>query len=300
MSYYEAVSAECAKSSGAIVQRIRPREKSIGAFSVRRALPASEQRAVGPFVFFDHMGPATLLAGEGIQVRPHPHIGLATMTYLFSGQIVHRDSLGIVQPIEPGAVNLMTAGRGIVHSERSGDDLNEVSELHGIQSWLALPEADEDCEPAFDHYAADEIPSFDQAGVAVAVVMGAAFGVESPVRTFSPTLFLDCVLPGGSEWATPAGHEQLAVYVVEGSVAAAGESVASGEMAVLRSDATVRIEARVTSRLIVIGGRPLGKRHLWWNFVARDRARIEQAKQDWRDGAFAPVPGDAEFIPLPD
>ena len=285
---------------GPVALLIEPRATDLGEFSVRRALPASERRAVGPFVFFDHMGPAEFPPGKGIAVRPHPHIGLATLTYLFEGEIIHRDSLGVVQAIRPGAVNLMTAGRGIVHSERAGDDLAQTSRLHGIQSWLALPDEDKERAPDFAHYPADALPLLSRAGASVRVVMGETFGERSPVTCHSPTLYLDCHLEAGAKLALPADRAELAVYVVEGALTADGLPVAAGVMAVARAGRTLSLTASTASRAVVIGGAPLGPRTLWWNFVHSDPARIEAAREDWRAGRFAPVPGDKEFIPLPD
>ena len=259
---------------------------------------------VGPFIFFDHMGPADFPPGKGISVRPHPHIGLATVTYLFEGEIIHRDSLGIVQPIQPGAVNLMTAGRGIVHSERSGDDLDRHARVHGIQSWMALPLEDEDCAPDFRHYAADSLPQFDVDGCAVTVIIGEAYGRHSPVGSYSPILYLDCRLPAGRSLTLPTDQEELALYVIDGTVradsAGAVEDLPAYTMLVADDGAEISVRADADCHFMVIGGAPLGERHLWWNFVASSREKIEQAKQEWRNGGFDRVPGDEEFIPLPD
>lgn len=279
---------------------IKPAEKDLGELTVRRVLPHRERRAVGPFVFFDHMGPAEFPPGKGIQVRPHPHIGLATVTYLFEGEIIHRDSLEFVQPIRPGAINLMTAGRGIVHSERAGDDLDTTSRLHGIQIWIGLPLEDEECEPEFVHYPASDIPRADVDGVSVAVVMGTAFGQTSPVRTRSTTLYLDCRIPAGATFSLPADWREIAVYPITGAVLLEGNRCATAEMAVAADHSAVEITAETDSHVVIIGGDPLGKRTVWWNFVSSSRDRIEQAKRDWREGRFEMVPGDPEFIPLPD
>ncbi len=274
--------------------------KDLGGFSVLRVLPAPSRRMVGPFIFFDHFGPAEFPPGEGIQVRPHPHIGLSTVTYLFEGEIIHRDSLGYLQPIRPGAINLMTAGRGIVHSERAGDDLDSVSQLHGIQTWMALPLGQEECEPAFRHYPADELPAFEQDGVAIRVIMGEAFGRESPVTQYAPTLYLECRMPAGSELTAPHGYDDIAVYVVSGELSAGGQTVAERRMAVAEAGRLPRLRADSDCHLLIVGGADLGKRHIWWNFVSSSRERIEQAGQDWREGRFDGVPGDDEFIPLPE
>jgi redox-sensitive bicupin YhaK (pirin superfamily) len=278
---------------------IEPRIRSLGEFDVRRVLPAAERRMVGPFVFFDHMGPAVFPPGKGIAVRPHPHIGLATITYLFEGEIMHRDSLGFVQLIQAGAVNLMTAGRGIVHSERAADDIAVTSRLHGIQSWLALPLTLEEMEPGFVHYPTASLPELTVGGATVRVIMGAAYGARSPVATYSPTLYLEVRLPAGAELALPNDVSERAAYVTEGAVTIEGEEYREGTMPVARSSADVRLRASVPSRVMVVGGEPLGRRHIWWNFVSSSKERIEQAKRDWADGRLGKVPGDDEFIPLP-
>jgi redox-sensitive bicupin YhaK (pirin superfamily) len=255
---------------------------------------------VGPFVFLDHMGPAIFPPGQGIAVRPHPHIGLATITYLFEGEIMHRDSLGIVQRIQAGAVNLMTAGRGIVHSERATEDLAVTSRLHGIQSWLALPLELEETAPAFVHYPAGALPQVALGDATVRVIMGEAYGARSPVTTYSPTLYLEARLPPGAELALPTDASERAVYVAEGVIGIAGREYAEGKLAVARSGAGVRLRAASSSRVMVVGGEPLGPRHIWWNFVSSSKERIEQAKRDWAGGRFDKVPGDDEFIPLPE
>lgn len=291
---------QCIAAAGAIELEIRARERELGGFTVRRVLPSGERRMVGPFIFFDHMGPAVFPPGEGIQVRPHPHVCLATVTYLFEGTIMHRDSLGYEQPIRPGAVNLMTAGRGIVHSERAGDDLDTTSRLHGIQSWLALPDGREEADPAFEHYPADALPEFRQDGVRVRIIMGEAYGHVSPVKTLSPALYLGLEMEAGSTLTLPGHCPELAAYVVEGSVGIDGRESAGGVMSVARTGHAIALEARTDCRVMAIGGDPVGERHVWWNFVASSKARIERAKADWREGRFAGVPEDDEFIPLPD
>lgn len=287
-------------AGGCIEMTIRPRERDLGEFTVRRVLPAAERRMVGPFVFFDHMGPAEFPPGQGIAVRPHPHIGLATITYLFEGEIMHRDNLGFVQPIQAGAVNLMTAGRGIVHSERAGDDLGATSQLHGIQSWMALPRDEEEREPAFVHYPSEDLPELDVDGCTVRIIMGECFGKRSPVTTFSDTLYLECVIPAGSQVTIPGDAEELAAYVVSGEVGLAGANYGGGIMLVAKQGQALTLHAKEDSRVMIIGGEPLGERHVWWNFVSSSRERIEQAKDDWREGRFGLVPGDDEFIPLPE
>jgi redox-sensitive bicupin YhaK (pirin superfamily) len=300
MSYTEAEEAPCHAHGGSISLLIEPKLADLGEFSVRRALPSRERRMVGPFVFFDHMGPAEFPPGKGIAVRPHPHIGIATITYLFEGEILHRDSLGVVQPIRAGAVNLMTAGRGIVHSERAGDDLDVVSRLHGIQSWIALPTAEEECEPDFRHYPADALPEITLPGATVRVILGEAFGEQSPVKSYSRTLYLDCRLTDDAEVGLPDTEQELALYVAEGEVLVDGERYGAGVMAVACPGQSVTVTAAVNSRVMVIGGDALGARAMFWNFVHSSRERIQQAKADWRDGRFPAVPGDDEFIPLPD
>ncbi|MEM9743982.1 MAG: pirin family protein [Pseudomonadota bacterium] len=278
---------------------IRPRAKDLGEFSVRRVLPAAAQRMVGPFVFFDHMGPAEFAPGQGIQVRPHPHIGIATITYLFDGEILHRDSLGYEQPIQPAAVNLMTAGRGIVHSERAGSDLEVSSRLHGIQSWIALPVEQQEREPAFMHYPADALPEQVENGVSVRLIMGNFGDLRSPVTSYSPTLYAELQFEAGAEIALPSHVEERALYVVEGALRSAETRIAAAEMAVFEPGETV-VRATEAARVMLIGGDAIGSRHLWWNFVSDDPARIELAKRDWQAGRFGTVAGDDEFIPLPE
>ena len=285
--------------SGAILLRIESKSKDLGGFQVRRVLPAPDRRMVGPFVFFDHMGPADFAPGEGIAVRPHPHIELATVTYLFEGEIVHRDSLGSVQTIRPGAVNLMTAGRGIVHSERAGEDLQVKSRLHGIQSWMALPDAHEEAAPAFVHHRADSLPELRQGGVTVRVIIGEAWGRRSPVEVASPMLYLECRMPAGTSLVLPDSAPELAAYVVSGELRIDGQSYRDGVLAVAAPGRAPRLDAVADSRVMVLGGAPLGERHVWWNFVSSSSERIEQARRDWKAQRFAPVPGETEFIPLP-
>ena len=288
-------------SGAASLQLIDPDVKDLGGFSVRRVLPSAARSMVGPFIFFDHFGPTEFPAGEGVQVRPHPHIGLSTVTYLFEGEIIHRDSLGYLQAIQAEAVNLMTAGRGIVHSERAGEDLDRVSQLHGLQAWMALPRAQEECAPDFTHYPASEVPGFDHDGVAIRVIMGEVFGYQSPVTQYVPTLYLECIFPAaGGELALPNSYDEIAAYVVSGEVRIGEVCVTEGRMAVAPAGETLRIQATRGSRVMIIGGAKFGERHLWWNYVASSRKRIEQAKQDWRNKRFDEVPGETEFIPLPD
>lgn len=300
MSYQAAAEPKCTSQSGSIELVIAAKKRDLGEFSVRRVLPSQVRQMVGPFIFFDHMGPAEFPPEKGIQVRPHPHIGIATITYLFEGEIIHRDSLGFIQPIRAHAVNLMTAGRGIVHSERAGTDISTTSRLHGIQSWIALPTDQEECEPAFAHYPESGLPELDIDGVTVRVIMGEAFGQAAPVKSFSPTVYLECRLPEGSQLTLPATYRELACYVVSGNIRIGNESYSSGVMAVACSGESVCLAADSKSRVMVIGGDPVGERRIWWNFVSSSKDRIAKAKADWRDGSFDAVPGDSEFIPLPD
>ena len=299
MSDQGANTPTCKRTSDGIEMIIEPDARDLGGFSVRRVLPSPQRRMVGPFIFFDHAGPAEFPPGEGIQVRPHPHIGLSTVTYLFEGEILHRDSLGYVQPIRPGAVNLMTAGRGIVHSERAGEDIDTHSKLHGIQSWMALPLADEECEPGFEHYPADCLPEFERQGVSIRLIMGAAYGHESPVKQHAPTLYLEYRFPAGTSLALPEGVDEMAVYVVSGDIAVDGHRLDEMVMAVVRAGENPTLEAQADSRVMVIGGAAMGERHIWWNFVSSSKQRIERAADDWREDRYDKVPGDDEFIPLP-
>jgi redox-sensitive bicupin YhaK (pirin superfamily) len=279
---------------------LQPREKDLGGFSVRRLLPTAQRRTVGPWTFFDHMGPAAFPAGSGINVRPHPHIGIATVTYLFEGEILHRDSLGSLQPIRPGDINLMVAGRGIVHSERERPEVSAVAHrLDGLQLWLALPEAEEERAPAFYHYPAAQVPTVIVDGVTVRVLMGSAYGVASPVATYSETLYLEAHLQAGQSLTLPDAAER-AVYVVSGALAAQDTDIPARSMVIFSARPGVVVTATEASRIALIGGAPLGHRYIEWNFVSSRRERVEQAKEDWRAGRFPKVPGDEdEFIPLP-
>jgi len=299
MSHQPAAQPACLAREGQVKLVIEPRERDLGGFSVRRVLPASERRAVGPFLFFDEMGPARFPAGRGIDVRPHPHIGLSTITFLFDGEIVHRDSLGFVQPIRPGAVNLMTAGRGIVHSERTDEKLRAAGpRLHGIQSWMALPDDMEETGPAFVHHPAGSLPETERGGARVRVILGEAFGLSSPVRVHLPTLYVELRLAAGAELELPPVPE-LAAYVVEGAVGVGECALAPHTLGVVDGPCGAVLRASAPSHVMLIGGDPVGERHLWWNFVSSSLERIEQAKRDWKAGAFDSVPGETEFIPLP-
>jgi redox-sensitive bicupin YhaK (pirin superfamily) len=289
-----------APDCAAVELLIQPRDKDLGGFSVRRCLPAVGRKAVGPWVFFDHMGPAVLPPGPGINVRPHPHINLATVTYLFDGEILHRDSLGSVQAIRPGDINLMVAGRGIVHSEREQPQATaRERRLHGLQLWLALPQADEETDPAFHHYPGADIPALSVDGVAVRVMMGTAFGATSPVKVFAQTLYVEAALQAGQRIAVPDVAER-AVYVAQGAIHAGDTTIAEHAMAVLRTGPGRVLEAHVASRIAIIGGENPGPRFIDWNFVSSRKERIAQARSDWREGRFPKVPGDeTEFIALP-
>lgn len=303
MSIHDANDPLCNDAShDAIDAIIEARCQSIGDFSVGRLLPSAAARTVGPIVFFDHMGPADLAPGQGIQVRPHPHINLATVTYLFEGEIEHRDSLGVHQTIAPGAINWMTAGRGIVHSERSSQTQRESqTRLDGIQLWIALPKEHEEIEPSFVHHPATSIPEVKLGEATARILVGSAWGRSSPVQPLHPMLYIDISLPAGSEVSIPIESPERAVYVASGRVQVAHHDVESKSMALLRPDTEVVLRADVESRVMLIGGAPLdGPRHLWWNFVSSSKERIAQAKADWAAGRFPKVADDEEeFIPLP-
>lgn len=286
--------------SNVVALRIEPTTKDLGEFSVARLLPDQRRQRVGPFIFFDHIGPAEFPPGKGVNVRAHPHIGLATITYLFEGMMLHRDSLGYVQEIRPGAVNWMTAGRGIVHSEKvTGEVLASGQRLHGLQTWVALPVEAEEIEPRFEHYAADAIPAVELDGARIRVVIGTAYGAESPVRTDSETLYVEMRLEPGASVDLPR-TEELGLFLIDGEATVADESLRPGELAVLQDNAMATVHAAVDCRLMVCGGAALtGERIVWWNFVNSSRERIEQAKRDWREGRFPEVPGEDDFIPLP-
>jgi redox-sensitive bicupin YhaK (pirin superfamily) len=291
-----------AAAGDAIDLVIVPRSVDLGGFAVRRALPHVKRRMVGPFIFFDHFGSVEFRAGQGIDVRPHPHIGLATVSFLFDGEIMHRDSLGSAKAIHPGDVNLMTAGRGIVHSERTAPDHRGGGErLHGVQLWLAMPAGDEEIAPAFAHHDQADLPLVAGDGKIVRVVIGSLYGKRSPVPTLSDTIFADAALTPGAVLPIDAQAEERALYVVAGEIDMAGDRFAAGRLLVLRPGDAMSATAASEARVILVGGAAMdGPRHIWWNFVSSRKERIEQAKADWKLGRFDTVPGDErEFIPLP-
>ena len=293
---------ECDKERGceAIDIIIKPREKDLGEFMVRRTLPTSQRKTVGPWIFFDHMGPANFPAGSGVNVRPHPHINLATVTYLFDGEILHRDSIGSYATITPGDINLMVAGKGITHSERERPEVKNVPHtLHGLQLWLALPEEDEEIEPAFYHYTSASIPSVTVEGVPLRVLMGTAYGFTSPVKTYAETLYVEAHMQIGQS-LTLANAEERAIYVAKGSLKIKDTVIPEFSMVILAAADDVVVDATADSRIALIGGEKIGKRFIEWNFISSRKERVEQAKRDWQAGAFPKVIGDEdEFIPLP-
>jgi len=286
---------------GRLEQIIKGRTKDLGGFQVARVLPFAKRRRVGPFVFFDEMGPAKFEPGTGVDVRPHPHIGLSTVTYLFEGEMDHADTLGVQQTILPGEVNLMTAGRGIAHSERTGDRARAAGHpLHGIQVWIALPEQDEEIEPDFAHHGAEDLPEWDEGGARLRLILGSAYGRTSPVKVRGPMVYVHAEAPAGAAFELPEGHGELAVYVVSGRIETAGEPVNAGCMAVYGAGERAVVRAHEDRANV-------GERHIEWNFVSSRKARIEQAKADWRASieggfehtAFSMPPGETEYIPLP-
>ncbi|RUO28119.1 hypothetical protein CWE12_12930 [Aliidiomarina sedimenti] len=274
---------------------ITPRETELGGFVVRRSIPTREQRSLGPWIFIDHMGPADFQPGHGVNVPPHPHIGLATVTYLFDGQILHRDSLGSELVITPGAINLMVAGSGIVHSEREPAELTEQAHsMHGLQLWLALPDADEQCAPEFHHYSADELPSDE----GIKVLIGEVNGLRSPVKTFSPTLFSEARLSAGDSIQLPE-YDEVGVYLLSGSASVGTQQVQPNQLVVL-SRSGLSLQCSDDCHLVMLGGSSVGKRYLDWNFAASSTERLKQAREDWKAGRFAKVPGDEDdFVPYP-
>ena len=287
-----------------IVRVLEGRPRDLGGFSVRRVLPAPGLQTVGPFIFFDHMGPATFTPGAGVDVRPHPHIGLATVTYLFAGAFMHRDSLGTAQLIRPGDVNWMVAGRGIAHSERTPPAERAAAggaAIHGIQTWIALPREREETEPSFEHHPAATLPEVREGGATLRLIAGAAFGQCAPTSVFSPMFYLAAELEAGAESALPDDHAERAAYVVEGEIEVAGNRHAVGEMMVFAPGEQASVRAVTAARVMLLGGAPLdGPRQIWWNFVSSRAERIERARLDWQEDRFAAVPGDDERIPLPE
>lgn len=282
---------------------IKPHLHDLGdGFVVRRMLPSMIKRTVGPFVFFDHIGPVEMSPGTGVDVRPHPHIGLSTMTYLFEGVFTHRDSLGVVQDIRPGAVNWMTAGRGIAHSERTPDPERAAGHrMHGVQFWVGLPQADAEVEPTFTHVSAEDLPQWSEGGTHLRLVAGAAFGRQSRVPVYSRMFCVDISFEASSEFVIPAEHVERALQVVAGEIEVDGQILPMHGMLVLTEGRAVHVRAAGVARVVLFGGDPLdGPRFVWWNFVAADKQRIERAKEDWQSGRFPPVPDESEFIPLPE
>lgn len=290
------------KACDAIETIIVPRARDLGGFEVRRALPSARKQMIGPFIFFDQMGPAEFLTDQGIDVRPHPHIGLSTVTYLFSGEIYHRDSLGTELPIAPGAVNWMTAGKGIVHSERTSDETRKKGQnLFGIQTWVAMPKQCEEIDPDFEHQSAKALPILIDGGASTRVIIGDMYGQKSPVKTYSDMFYASAELQAGGVIPLDADYEERGVYIVSGEIEIAGDRFEGGRLLVFRPGDRITIRANKPSRLMLLGGEPMdGPRHIWWNFVSSSKERIDQAKEDWRQARFDTVPGDEEeFIPLP-
>lgn len=287
-------------SCDAIERVIVPRTSDLGNFAVRRALPAVGKRMIGPFVFFDEFGPHEFHLGDGMDVRPHPHIGLSTVTYLFDGQIMHRDSLGFVQPINPGDVNLMTAGRGIVHSERTPMELRSGgARLFGVQLWTALPQSHEEQAPTFEHISVDRLPRIVGEGKRIRLIMGQAYGEQSPINVPHPTLYAEVMMSPGSLLPLDGDYEERAIYIISGEVDIAGDTFGPQRLLVFKPGDRISILALSNARIMVLGGEPMdGPRHIWWNFVSSRKERIELAAAEWRAGRFDTVPGEHEFIPL--
>lgn len=305
MSIEITVDSQCKEEVGtcnAIDMVITAKDHDLGGFSVRRLLPAPTQKMIGPWIFFDHMGPANFLPGKGIDVRPHPHINLATVTYLFKGQLLHRDSLGNELTINPGEVNLMVAGRGIVHSERQSDKTKaKDNQLDGLQLWLALPESHEEIAPEFHHYSHSQIPTTTVNDVSIRVLIGSAYDVASPVKTFAETLYIEANLKKGQSLALPTGVTERGLYIVSGKLALQSNILTQHSMTILHPKQPITVIAKEDTQLALIGGETLSRRYIWWNFVSSRKDRIKQAKEDWSNGVFPKVPGDEEeFIPLPE
>ena len=282
---------------------IEQRRRDLGGFEVGRVLPYRGGRMVGPFIFFDHMGPAEFAAGfpSSVDVRPHPHIGLSTLSYLFEGGMTHRDSTGVTQEIRPGEVNWMTAGRGVTHSERFEALRAHGGRMNGIQAWVALPDAAEETDPWFSHHAADDLPAYEEAGLSARLIAGEGFGARSPVRTYSPLVYAHWTMAAGARGQVPADHAERAVYVAQGAVEVDGRTFGYGQMLLLTKGQAVVVTATQPSIVMVLGGEPVGERFIEWNLVASSKERLEQAKADWRAGRMKlPVNDDQEFIPLPE
>ncbi|MCT4331785.1 pirin family protein [Paracoccus sp. YLB-12] len=311
MSWNPALTPGCPDEIGpdAIETLIIPRARDIGGFEVRRALPAPKRQMVGPFIFFDQAGPAEFLTGKGIDVRPHPHIGLGTVTYLYRGDFHHRDSIGSDQIIRPGALNWMVAGKGVTHSERTSDAARQgPNGLFGIQTWIALPESHEDVAPSFEHHGKDSLPEIADQGVAARLILGRAYGETAPAKLYSDTFYLDVILQSGARFPLPTDHEDRGIYITEGSIRIAGQEYQAGQMMVFRPGDAITVQAGdAGARIMALGGETLnGPRYIWWNFVASSREKIEEAKREWREARWGegqfdlPLNDRDEFIPLPE
>ena len=303
MSGPAGVEGQCVDGEGLIAAVVEPRVRDLGGFTVDRILPAVGRRHLGPFVFFDHMGSAEFrfAPGTGVDVRPHPHIGLATVTYLFAGSIDHRDTLGSVQTIRPGDINWMVAGRGIAHSERTPQALRPHGvPAHGLQLWCALASEHEETAPSFEHHPAATLPLHTDGGVSARVLAGTAWGITAPTRVLSPTFYVDVTLAAGTTIDVPSGYAERGLFVVDGAVQLGARALTPGPIVVIEPGAQVTVRANQPARVMMLGGESVGERHIWWNFVSSSRDRIEQAKADWTAGNFGKIPGDdQEFIPLP-
>jgi redox-sensitive bicupin YhaK (pirin superfamily) len=292
-----------AKSCDALELVVVPRTRDLGeGFAVRRALPHGKRQMVGPFIFFDHFGPVQFIAGQGMDVRPHPHIGLSTVTYLFDGKITHRDSEGNIADIVPGAMNLMTAGRGIAHSERTPEvERSDGHRLLGLQSWIALPEGREEIDPSFQNFSAADLPLVADTGLTARIIAGKAFGRRSPVGMVSDWFYVEVNLAVGLSAPLDADYEERAIYVVEGEVEIAGDTFEGPRLLVFRPGDAITVTAKRPTRMMFLGGTAVGgPRYIWWNFVSSSQDRIEQAKEDWKQGRFGAVPDETEIIPLPE
>lgn len=302
LPHYDPIAGDT-QSCDALELVVVPRTRDLGnGFPVRRALPHGKRQMVGPFIFFDHFGPVQYLAGQGMDVKPHPHIGLSTVTYLFDGSITHRDSEGNVQDIRPGAMNLMTAGSGITHSERTPDiERASGQSMLGLQSWIALPKGREEIDPSFQHFGTQDLPTVADRGISARVVTGSAFGLTSPVATVSDWFYVQLTLDAGRTAPLDTTYEERAIYVVDGEIEIAGDVFSGPRLLVFRPGDTITIRARSHARMMLLGGTALeGPRYIWWNFVSSSQERIEQAKEDWKQARFGAVPDETEFIPLPE